>query len=125
MPLRNPEKVDMLSALVRIAGALDQRGLFAAADAVDAVVASIANDIAPPFSMEEASIIADAIGIDISKSKFDLAAFRQGITIELEHGSRDPDTDVIGENYLAAGRIAWAHLKEDPEYYRKLAKIES
>jgi hypothetical protein len=125
MPLRNPEKADMLSTLIRLASELDRRGFFTAADAIDNVIASMVNDIAPPFSMEEVSIIADAIGIDISKSKFDLDAFRQGITVELEHGSKDPETDVIGKNYLAAGRIAWAHLKEDPEYYRKLAKIES
>lgn len=69
-------------------------------------------DISPPFSIEEAAIIADAIGIDFTESDFTLKDFQKGLGVELEHGARDPETDVVHKNYLSVGRIAWAHLKE-------------
>lgn len=60
------------------------------------------------------------LGIDWKKVDFD--EFAVGIEIELEHGAHDPETDVIGNDLFAAGKIAWAHLKEVPDYYTKLDK---
>ena len=44
--------------------------------------------------------------------------------VELEHGRRDPATDVTGDDLLLTGKIALAHLKEFPDYYIRLARME-
>ena len=74
------------------------------------------------FSSEEARVVGEAIGINFSK--VDIDEFTEGLSVELEHGATDKETDVIGLDLAAAGKIAWAHLKEDPEYYTKLKKVE-
>lgn len=74
------------------------------------------------FTEEEAQKIGDSIGIDWEK--VDINEFRIGLTVELEHGSHDPETDVIGNDELLAGKITWAHLKEIPDYYTRLEKME-
>ena len=47
-----------------------------------------------------------------------------GLEVELEHGSRDPQTDVTHDDPLLTGKIAWAHLKEKKDYYWRLALAE-
>lgn len=73
---------------------------------------------------DEARKLGERIGIDWDTAEFTVAAFAQGCQVELEHGSRDPQTNVTSNDEEATGKIAWAHLKEDPEYYTKLAKME-
>lgn len=75
------------------------------------------------FTTEEAKSIGDQIGIDFSK--FDIEQFRLGLAVELEHGDNDPETNVTNDDPLVTGKIAWAHLKEIPDYYTRLAKMES
>jgi len=75
------------------------------------------------FTAEEARAIGDALHIDWAK--FDLEQFRMGLGVELEHGARDPQTDVTGDDEIMTGKIAWAHLKEIPDYYARLAKMEA
>ena len=48
----------------------------------------------------------------------------KGLSVELEHGSHDPETNVIDDNENLAGKIAWAHLKEIRDYYARLEKME-
>jgi hypothetical protein len=43
----------------------------------------------------------------------------------LEHGAHDPQTDVTGDDPLLTAKIALAHLKELPDYYTRLAEMES
>ena len=74
------------------------------------------------FTNEEAKIIGDKIGINWES--VDLDEFRMGLTVELEHGSHDPETNVIDDNEELAGKIAWAHLKEIRDYYTRLEKME-
>jgi hypothetical protein len=74
------------------------------------------------FSSEEAKQIGDKIGINFSK--FDLEQFRMGLTVELEHGMHDPETNVTNSDLKITGKIAWAHLKEMPDYYSRLEKME-
>ena len=74
------------------------------------------------FTTEEAQKIGDAIGMDFLK--YDLEQFRMGLAVELEHGVDDPETDVTGGDELLTGKIAWAHLKEIPDYYTRLLKME-
>lgn len=75
------------------------------------------------FTLDEARSIGGQIGIDFSQ--YDLDEFRRGLAVELEHGSHDPETNVTNGDPLMTGKIAWAHLKEIPDYYTRLAKMES
>lgn len=75
------------------------------------------------FSEKQAKEIGDSIGIDWDK--INLEQFRIGLSVELEHGRHDPETNVIGSDYNKAGKIAWAHLKEIPDYYTRLKKMEN
>ena len=51
-------------------------------------------------------------------------AFRQGLEVELEHGTRFPETNVTNNHPLLTGRIVAAHLKESLDYYLRLAVAE-
>lgn len=75
------------------------------------------------FSIDEARKIGEQIGVDFTK--FDLEEFRKGLAIELEHGSHDLETNVTNSDPLLTGKIAWAHLKEIPDYYTRLDKMEA
>jgi len=74
------------------------------------------------FSAEEAKQIGESIGIDWSK--VDLEQFRMGLAVELEHGLIDAETNVTDDNLQMTGKIAWAHIKEIPDYYTHLLKME-
>jgi hypothetical protein len=44
--------------------------------------------------------------------------------VELEHGGRDPRTDVTHDDPVVTAKIALAHLNEFPDYYTRLDKME-
>jgi hypothetical protein len=69
------------------------------------------------FSTDGAREIGERIGIDWSRSRFDVEQFRMGLAVELEHGRRDPETNVSDDDELTTGKIARAHLNEFPDYY--------
>jgi hypothetical protein len=60
-------------------------------------------------STEEAMRVAERIGIEWASARFDVEQFRAGIEVELEHGARDPATDVTGDDPVVTGKIALAH----------------
>jgi len=74
------------------------------------------------FTTEEAKRIGEALGIDWNK--FDVGQFRMGLDVELEHGLRDPKTNVTNDDEIMTGKIALAHLNEFPDYYTRLEKME-
>lgn len=76
------------------------------------------------FTMEEAITIAKKLNIDFTKEKFTIEQFKQGLNVELEHGSKSKKTDVTGDNPIITGKIALAHLNEIPDYYERLKKLE-
>lgn len=76
------------------------------------------------FSKEEAAAIALLLGIDFSKSKFDLNEFWMGVNTELEHGRISKQTNVTGDDPITTGKIALAHLNEFPDYYKRLKVLE-
>jgi Protein of unknown function (DUF5661) len=76
------------------------------------------------FTAEQARAVGEQIGIDWATAPFDIEQFRMGMEVELEHGSHDPQTDVTGSDPVITGKIAWAHLKELPDYYTRLAEME-
>jgi hypothetical protein len=75
------------------------------------------------FTTSQAHDIGDKLGIDWSR--FDVKQFRIGLDVELEHGLRDPATNVTGDDPILTGKIAFAHLNEFADYYTRLAKMES
>lgn len=74
------------------------------------------------FTSQEAKSIGEALGIDWTK--FDVEQFRMGMDVELEHGARDPHTNVTDDDPMMTGKIALAHLNEFPDYYTRLDKLE-
>jgi len=74
------------------------------------------------FSPDEARRVGDALGVDWAA--IPLEQFRQGLGVELEHGTHDPVTNVTNDDMLLTGKIAFAHLKEFPDYYDRLAQLE-
>jgi hypothetical protein len=75
------------------------------------------------FSTEEARSIGAQLKIDWSQ--ISLEQFQRGLELELEHGLRDPETNVTGDDLPLTGKIAWAHLKEIRDYYRRLDLMEA
>ncbi|MGL4772734.1 MAG: DUF5661 family protein [Clostridium sp.] len=78
----------------------------------------------PTFTKEDAIIIAKKLNIDFETERFDLDEFLMGINVELEHGSKFPETNVTKNDPILTGKIAYAHLKEFPDYYERLKKLE-
>ena len=75
------------------------------------------------FTAEEARSVGTQLRIDWAQ--IDLDQFRRGLEVELEHGLRDPGTNVTNDDVLLTGKIAWAHLKEFPDYYTRLDRLET
>ena len=75
------------------------------------------------FTIEEARKIGDRLGLN--QATFDFEEFRRGLEVELEHGLIDPVTNVTNDDVSLTGKIAWAHLKEVPDYYTRLDKMEA
>ncbi|MFW9984931.1 MAG: DUF5661 family protein [Candidatus Odinarchaeota archaeon] len=74
------------------------------------------------FTTKEAKGVGEKLGI--KWDKFDVEQFRKGMDVELEHGRRDPRTNVTNDDPILTGKIAWAHLIEFPDYYERLEKLE-
>ena len=76
------------------------------------------------FTAEEARRIGEEIGIDWGSAPFDVEQFRTGMDVELEHGLHEPSTNVTDDEPIATGKIALAHLREFPDYYTRLERME-
>jgi Protein of unknown function (DUF5661) len=76
------------------------------------------------FSADAARKVGVEIGIDWDSAPFDLEQFRSGMDVELEHGLRDPATNVTDDDPVMTGKIALAHLTEFPDYYTRLERME-
>lgn len=77
------------------------------------------------FSIHEARVLGTMLGLRWEESPFDVAQFRQGLDVELEHGRREPATNVTNDDPLLTAKIALAHLRELPDYYTRLARMEA
>jgi len=71
---------------------------------------------------DEARRVGDEIGVDWNR--FDLEQFRAGMDVEYEHGRHDPQTNVTDDDPIVTGKIALAHMKEFPDYYVRLERME-
>jgi hypothetical protein len=77
------------------------------------------------FTAEQARAAGEQIGIDWGTSPFDVEQFRMGMDVELEHGTQDHATNVTDDDVPVTAKIARAHLNEFPDYYTRLAVMES
>jgi hypothetical protein len=77
---------------------------------------------AKSFSADEAKEIGEKLKIDWSK--FDVEQFRMGLEVELEHGTKNPETNITNNDPIMTGKITAAHLAEFPGYYTALKKME-
>ena len=77
----------------------------------------------PAISADTAKQVGASLGLDWTVVDFE--EFRRGLEVELEHGARDPDTNVTNDDLTLTGKIAWAHLKEFADYYTRLDKLEA
>jgi hypothetical protein len=76
------------------------------------------SDIEAPFSLPEVVTLANRMKIDFDKEGFSARALQKGMAVELEHfllTKKDPSDTAM---------IALDHLREDPDYYDKLEKME-
>ncbi len=74
-------------------------------------------------SLQEARRVGNLIGLDWAT--YDLEQFRLGMDVEFEHGAHDPQTDVTHDDPVLTGKIALAHMKEFPDYYERLERMEA
>ena len=74
------------------------------------------------FNLKEAKQIGDDLGIDWNE--INLEEFTKGLNVEMEHGTKYRETNVTKNDKGLTGKIAWAHLKEFPDYYTRLEKME-
>ena len=51
-------------------------------------------------------------------------AFRKGLEVELEHGTRFGDANVTNNHPILTGKIVIAHLKETMDYYERIEVAE-
>ena len=77
------------------------------------------------FNLQDAEKIAKKLGIDFTKTKFDLKQFQMGLNTELEHGSKFANTNITYNDPIMTAKIALAHLQEFPDYYTRLRKLEN
>jgi|GEM_PF-1894971 len=59
------------------------------------------------FTREDAKKIGEKLGI--KWNKFNVEQFRMGLDVELEHGARDPETDVTHSDPITTGKIRSLH----------------
>ena len=62
--------------------------------------------------------------VNPGKMKVSVEAFREGLEVELEHGTRFPDANVTNNHPILTGKIVMAHFKESLDYYRRLEVAE-
>jgi hypothetical protein len=76
------------------------------------------------FGADEVRRLGAEIGVDWAAAPFDVDQLRKGMEVELEHGRRDPQTNVTDDDPLVTAKIALAHLNEFPDYYTRLEQME-
>ena len=57
--------------------------------------------------------------LNIKFDKFTEEDLMEGLNVELEHGSINPNTNVTNDSLILTAKIALAHLNEFPNYYNK------
>ena len=85
---------------------------------------NIAKKMGKRYTLLDAMMMGKRLGINWPKEKFTVGDLLVGMHYELEHGKVDPETNVTDDSPKATAKIAWAHLKERPDYYVQLMKMD-
>ena len=62
--------------------------------------------------------------VNVKQMAIPVEEFRQGLEVELEHGTRYADANVTNNHPALTGMIVLAHLKETMDYYERLEVAE-
>ncbi|MEW6377415.1 MAG: DUF5661 family protein [Thermodesulfobacteriota bacterium] len=76
----------------------------------------------PKVLPKEARVILSKV--NVSRMNISREEFRQGLEVELEHGTRFKDANVTNNHPILTGKIVIAHLKESLDYYKLLEVAE-
>lgn len=76
------------------------------------------------FTKDQAESALKKLGIDLSKEKWGISDFLDGLNVELEHGTVDSATNITDDDLIMTAKIALAHLNEHWGYYPALKKME-
>lgn len=71
---------------------------------------------------KSAYLLAQLFHLNLCVVSFDEWLF--GLNVELEHGVKEPLTDVTNNDLIKTAKITLVHLMEYPDYYRRLKKME-
>jgi len=71
---------------------------------------------------DEARAILGKVGGEAKLLELD--DFREGLQVELEHGTRYVEANITNNHPILTGQIVLAHLKESLLYYKRLAVVE-
>lgn len=86
------------------------------------------------ITLSEVKRIGDALGVKFVKNSglhningITPKVLRQGILVELEHGYKYAKygINITNDDHVKCAKIALAHLIEFPDYYERLAKLET
>jgi len=76
----------------------------------------------PSVTEKETSTILEIV--NVQKMNIPLEDFKQGLEVELEHGTMYKDANVTNNHPILTGKIVLAHLKETMDYYKRLEVVE-
>ena len=76
----------------------------------------------PSVTEKEASKILEIV--NEQKMNISLEDFKQGLEVELEHGTMYKDANVTNNHPILTSKIVLAHLKETMDYYKRLEVVE-
>lgn len=76
----------------------------------------------PEVMPEEAKKLLDIVNVKRMPIRID--DFRQGLEVELEHGTQFDDANVTNNHPVLTGMIVLAHLKETLDYYQRIEVAE-
>ena len=83
-------------------------------------------EAAKKLDIDDVKSFADKLAIDFDKivKKYGEKELVHGVNTEMEHKSSKEKLNVVGKSVEKTLQIALAHLEEDPNYYKKLSKME-
>jgi len=76
----------------------------------------------PAVTEKEALTILNIV--NEQKMNIPLEYFKQGLEVELEHGTMYEDANETNNHSVLTGKIVLAHLKETMDYYKRLEVVE-
>ena len=74
------------------------------------------------FNRKSVILVMKKVNLDIKK--YSVNKFYKALNVELEHGYKYDCCNVTSDKLLPTAKIVVAHLKETPDYYERLYKLE-